>query len=438
MSKPRSDKAGRMLTSWLLAVAVMAPVATRRLAAQPDPHARTLVVKIMASRPGAQLYSIGSGIVVGVDGRSVYIATARHVLEEALDTTGAVVGDLRVVFAWDSGGSEPDRMTLPQARLVRAGRPDAIDLAIISVARGAIRAGSAVHWAFDRQGHAREGDRVYPVGCALEGIGCWEVPPLPDKVAIRNDRLLRFQTGVTAGGHSGGALFNEWGEVVGMITSVDRQFGTALSIEHVLATIRSWGYRWVQLRKSNVPRAGHRWTVGFSYLAPLGADPVLSQSGLNLDSTLSARLPSGRLTISRRLYSSARFLLSGHVAGLRLAPKNLAIGAALVGVQADVRMGPVAVGAFGEVGLGHVQSRYDAPPGGFLISDPSGTSDQYVPFWNRVEGDGAGAGVGFHLALTLTRFLILQGTVGHWGFNMPEKAQNVPDLFAGGGIQIGR
>jgi hypothetical protein len=429
-------KLGRCKASSACVMLALLVLSSNGLAAQPDAEARALVVKVLASRSGAELYSTGSGIVVGTDQYAVYVVTARHVLDEALDSAGALVGRVRVAFAADSAIPEPELQALPKAGLVRLAERGSIDLAVMRVPRDGMSAEVVESFQFDRQGSAREGDRVYPVGCALEGIGCWEVPPLPDKVAVRTDDFLRFQTGVTAGGHSGGALFNQWGEVVGMITSVDRQFGTALSIDYVLSTLRSWDYRWyIKLRKSRVPRAGQRLQVGLTYLWAPGADPILSPDAIPLGATLPTRVPSSRLTVSWRLYASTNVLLNGHLAVLRLAPENLAIGAGFVGLQATLRTGPVAIGAFGEVGYGRVESQFDA--GGHYIANPADGSDEYVPFWSQIKDDGGGTGFGGLLQLTLARFLIVEGTVGHWVFNIPENARNLPDLFVGGGVRIG-
>ncbi len=400
------------------------------LVAQPTAEAQKLVVNILAWRTEKSRYpTVGSGIVVARDQHWVYIATATHVLQPALDNTGKrLTGIVGVAFVSDSLPKNPKPHGLRKAALIKSIPDSVLDLSVIRAPGSDIG-----HIELHRQGLAREGDNVYPVGCAFERVGCWDVPPLPDKVAPRSDSLIRYQTGVTEKGHSGGALFNRWGEVVGMITHQDRPYGIALSIEHVLKEIRSWNYGLAQLHEARVPRAGNRWSLGLSYLYALGEDPITRSDGEAFFPELDRRPPSIRLTVSQRLLVSKRFMIAGHVAALRLAPDNLAIGGGFIGLQANLRLSRIELGLFGEVGLARIESQYDG--GGFFVSE--GGVDRYEPFWIQVEDDKAGAGLGANLTATLSHLITLNATAGHWAFSLPDRSQGIPDLFVGLGINFG-
>jgi hypothetical protein len=396
-----------------------------------------MLVQLWVYQEGRRNPKPGSGFVVGITDKLVFIATAGHVV---LSRDAGGVQDtltVRVAFRSDSltGISEPE--TLPLATVYRAVDNDSLDLAVLIVLTSNIRSSEfdVESLSFDRIGGVGDGDRVYPIGCGLRGFGCWATPALPEVVHLREGHLISYQTQVTSKGHSGGALFNRWGEIVGMIIEVERNIGIAQDIDLVVDSLKKW-VRPVRLGKSRVPRAGPRWTVELAHLWPIDENRFFSPEGLSLGETRE-QLPavSGRIALSRRLYASKHLLVYGHFAGLRLAPKNLTIGGGFVGLQALLRFGRVGIGGFGEVGGAHVESQFDAV--GHYVASASGADNRYVPLWNRVEDDVLGAGFGGRLEITILRFLILQGTIGTWALPMPENSQDLPPFVVGAGMRIG-
>jgi S1-C subfamily serine protease len=380
------------------------PRATTRV---PD-EAKGLVVQVVGRFSDTEAPEMGAGIILGATTQDVFIATARHVLFRE----GAEVRDLRVVFPGDT--RHPIRAT-PRAR-TRTG----LDLAVISVPVSSTRVLQGGLPAFDRRGDSRalkSGAPVNPVGCPL-GV-CWEAPASPDLILGIDRQGILFQTNFIAAGSSGGALFNRWWEVVGLVTTEDPPRGEAIGIDQVVDQVRYWGYP-VQLRRPAVPRGGYRTTVGVSLLAPTGS----------LGNPLPvARIPGGRVTITHRVLPTVGW----HAEFLRLAPDNLSVEAGMAGGQLTFSLGRLTPQLFFEAGLGRVEGRFDR--GGYFV--PSGGGNRYVPFWNQVKQDGIAVGGGVEIELVVAPRCIVQLVGGHWSFNVPDSLPRLPDLFVGAGVKVG-
>ena len=123
-----------------------------------------------------------------------------------------------------------------------------------------------------------------------------------------------------------------------MVLQNDPPFSRAIPIDQVLSLAAGWGYP-VSLQRAKLPRAGYRTHVGLMWLGRLGSDSSSLPDSPN-------RAPSARLVITRRGTS----VLTTHLSALRLAPKNIAVSAGMVGAGLDVRAGRVAAEPFIEVG----------------------------------------------------------------------------------------
>lgn len=149
----------------------------------------------------------GSGIVIGkeVDG-DLLIVTAAHAVEKLADTTRVVVGI----------GMEDRRVT---ADLVGLPDPDT-DLAILRITNPdwvnagnwTLRAPSML--TVNYRYHA--GARVFVLGCPFGE--CWASPVEARIVRLQPDRL-DVRTASRLQGHSGGALVDERGLIIGVFTS---------------------------------------------------------------------------------------------------------------------------------------------------------------------------------------------------------------------------
>jgi hypothetical protein len=127
-------------------------------------------------------------------------------------------------------------------------------------------------------------------------------------------------------------------------------------------------------------------------------------------------------------------LLELHAGSMRLTPDNLSVTGAMFGVGLNLpSKGRVWLNPFLEGGFGHVEGRFDA--GGHFVDD-NGTN-VYVPLWRQVADDGLGFGTGISLmALAIPR-TIVEVTVGHWAFNRPAGAPEMPDIVWGAGLRFG-
>ena len=385
------------------------PVRAVGQTATPIPRdALGLIVQIVnpVSSPDVDFFG-GAGIAIGESDQEIVIATAEHVVRPGAKS-------LRVVFEFARNDSLP-------FRIVRV--DTVLDLAVIVVARNAIRDYRSGVLAFDRRGDVgrlRVGDPVRPIGCPAGE--CWNVPATPDPVISVHERGILFESFFTSPGSSGGGLFNEHWELVGMVTQKGDPIARALSIDQVLDSAAAWGYRSsMRLRQRPIPRAGYDTRVGVAFLGPLGmaSDP--------LDD--SHRLPSSRMTLVRQ----TRTAVIWYASFLRLAPDNLSVRAGMVGGGLTLARGRLAVQPFVEAGLGRVEGRYDG--GGYFVA--SGSGNRYVPVWNQQKDDGIGIGGGIEVELTVAPRMMLHALGGHWSFAVPDSVPKLPDLFVGVGARWG-
>ena len=257
------------------------------------------------------------------------------------------------------------------------------------------------------------------MGCPLGD--CWGVPVPADRVVGVDRQGISFQSGFVKAGSSGGALFNQYWEVVGLVTEDQPPHATAIPIERALVLVRAWGYP-VQLRRAKVPRSGYGYHVGATFLTRVGGSQDVSGA--------ESRFPSGRIVASRR---GDNYGLIWHIAGMRLAPRNLAVTAGMGGVGIDFKYGRFTAQPFIEVGGGQVEGRFQN--GGYYVE--RGESREFVPVWSQEKQDKLGLGVGLNVQALAGPHVTLELMGGHWSFNIPEGLPKLPPLFMGGGLRWG-
>lgn len=379
----------------MLLTAASGPLAAQRLSRMPV-EAKNLVVQVLAT--GGDEEEVGAGIVVSTSDR-IIIATAAHVVRTAQQ--GATI---RVVFQFA-------RNDTLQAKVEQVDRN--LDLAVISVAPPS---GAVQTFAFDRAGDPdglEAGSFVVPVGCP-ERV-CWEPPVSGDRVISAGERRVRFESFFVSPGSSGGALFNQQWEVVGLVTEKNSQDGVALGIAEVADRLHTWGYT-VLLRPTSIPRAGYRTSFSLAGLAPSAG--AITQSG---------RWPSGRLAVFFR----GQQRIGWHVAALRLAPEDLQVTGGMVGTSVSLRASRFVIAPFGEVGAARVKGRFQA--GSYTVQSGSGTTQ--VPVWQSLTSDVIGVGFGADLGVMLAPHIALTGVAGHWNFRTDAQLRSIPKAFAGAGLQ---
>ena len=379
----------------VLATVVAAPLAAQRVSRMPV-EAANLVVQVLAT--GGDEEEVGAGIVVTASNRIV-IATAAHVVRRAQEG-----GKVRVVFQF----ARNDTIEALVDQLDRE-----LDLAVLSVPR---EGRAAMQFAFDRGGDpgALEiGALVVPVGCPDRR--CWEPPVSGDRVISASARRVRFESFFLSPGSSGGALFNEQWEVVGLVTEKNTQDGVAVGMSEVVDRLRKWGYT-VQLGPTRIPRAGYRTRVSLVGLASSGG---LTQSG---------RWPSGRIALLLR----GQERIGWHVTAIRLAPLDLKVTGGMVGASVSLRAGRFGIAPFGEAGVARVNGRFTA--GSYFIQTSGDTTE--VPIWQTVTNDVIGVGLGADLEFLIAPHFAVTGVVGHWSFRTESQLRSIPNVFAGAGLKL--
>lgn len=392
------------------ATAVTAQNCPPQISVAPE-EALRLAVRL-ATYSENRLYQYGTGILVGDRGDTLYVATAAHVVLDA----GWPVDSIRAYFYTDC------LKPVVASVCPRTDPNRDLDLAILCVPAAAARGARPPSLA--RMGNVRRlgaQTPVYPVGCP--GGDCWRVGQ-PDKILVAgaNQPRILFTTFFVSPGHSGGPLFNEWWEVVGMLTKHGQPLSEALPIDSVLnaacdSTCRKREEK-ETLQAPFVPRGGYRLSLGVNALV----------SGANGEPD--GRFPPGRVNLMFRVNP----LVELHAGSIRLTPENLSVSGAMLGVGLNVpSKGRVWLNPFLEGGFGSVEGRFDA--GGHYIDD-NGTN-VYVPLWRQVKDDGLGYGAGVSLMALLAPRTIVEVIVGHWSFNRPVGAPEMPAIVWGAGLRFG-
>jgi S1-C subfamily serine protease len=367
--------------------------------AQMPGAAKDLVVQIVVRSDSGEFIHSGAGIVIGASDR-ITIATAAHVV--AADNPGRTI---TVVFHFAPRDSS--RATVQHA-------DGDMDLAVIAVPRPA----HAPRFSFDRAGDPRamaSGDPVIPVGCP-HGV-CWEPASVPDRFIRIYERGLVFESFVTDPGSSGGALFNRYWEIVGLVTAKGDPQGRALSIEEVMRKAREWQST-VDLHRRRMPRSGY--SARALVLGLAASEGALRSEG---------RWPGGRASIVLR----GQRTIGWHVAALRLAPPDQAVTAGLFGLDLQIRTDRLMLAPFVEFGFGRVEGRYDA--GGYLVQSANGPVLQ--PFWQEAASDVIGFGGGALLGFAVVPHVSIEVLAGHWSFRQPSRLTAFPDLYLGAGLGFG-
>ncbi|HEU4996828.1 MAG TPA: serine protease, partial [Gemmatimonadaceae bacterium] len=328
---------------WIASLALAAPILSQTRGSQTSVRSdsarlapfTSLVVRL--TDPPREAH--GAGIIVGESNGTLYVATARHVLEMiggAYDPP-RVVTSVRVAFFPDTGATVPGRV---DARSYNDTNVTRYDIALLAISKADIQRYAKrfdlKKLDFNRRSdrsHVRSGDRVYSVGCP-QGV-CWEVPT--DESVLNVGEHLTFLTQFVRPGNSGGALFTEWGEVAGMVLESKPPIGHAISTDALIERLRSWDASAVSLRSPTVPP----WPYAFE----------IEAAALASQSRQSGRYPSGRAT----LHGSLAPVLSWHAGAMRLAPENLALTAAVAGLSIrSPRIGRTTAAVFVDAGLGRV------------------------------------------------------------------------------------
>jgi tetratricopeptide (TPR) repeat protein len=231
-------------------------------AAQSDAEkqAHQLVVMIRGSIAGDAV--IGAGVIFFAAQDRLYVATANHVLRRGRGPQSVQrIEDLKVKLNW-LPGEWLDGQILDDL--------DAdLDLAVLSVKtpRGPL-AGSQPFSRLGRPVERRDG--VFAVG--FPASRQWDANLQPDPVSQVTAATVTFQTQFVQQGHSGGGLFNENWELVGLIKQDQPPHAVAIRIEAVIDQLKQWNYT---VALSRAPAT----TTTTARVVPPGPMPLVADGG---------------------------------------------------------------------------------------------------------------------------------------------------------------
>ena len=175
--------------------------------------------------------SIGAGILVGSANDRLYVVTANHVVRRG--TTECA--DIRVELRSLPGEPVPATLTT---------RFDAKrDVAVLAIAGVRAKGIDPSTLPFDRLGDPASlarGDGVRALGNP-EGRP-WGSNVATSPIASANDSVIVFETAQVVPGHSGGALLDVRGQIVGLVLNVLPPEATARNIVQVVELVRGWGF----------------------------------------------------------------------------------------------------------------------------------------------------------------------------------------------------
>lgn len=181
--------------------------------------------------------SFGAGIVIGARAGRIYIATARHVVKSG--RTAAT--DIKVKFKFLPGEKY-------EAKLLEHPGTD-LDLTVLSVSTAGddIPVSEFNFKVLGDSGQLKRRSDVYPLG--NPSAKAWGVALNPEKVDTIKGSVITFQSSYIQKGHSGGALLDGCGDIVGLIVRDSPPNGEALRMESVMQELKSWGFP-VNIEKS--------------------------------------------------------------------------------------------------------------------------------------------------------------------------------------------
>ena len=219
----------------------------------------------------------GAGIIVGHSSDRLYIATANHVVRSGPRQAKSV----ELFLKWLPGEGKTATVTRHS--------DTTLDLAVLIVSKASELSVPALPFGMlgDSTQLARETGRVRAMG--HPGGRDWFARPVPDVVAGGTADAVRFDAAWIGPGYSGGGLFNDKWQLVGMIRSDQPPEGEAVRIERVIERLKDWGYP-VQLG------AGTKVTVVPKVEAPV--EPVAGQTRVNAaDGLTYVWIPRGRFVM---------------------------------------------------------------------------------------------------------------------------------------------
>jgi hypothetical protein len=293
-----------LCAGWLV-LQPAAPSLAQKLASEARGSALSQIVMVTPEGGGC-----GAGIIVGFDEKTIYVATADHVVIDP--STGAQVN----ISAKFLGVSDPRPATTFKTSEPRGSG----DLAVIMVPRDAI-----LDKYLNGLNFSMLPTSASPaVNGAVNSIGCWGGSSWAsgsDEVLLAATQdNLRVHSTVNEG-QSGGGLFSAAWELIGMPLDVSVNEMSARPIDSILRDLRAWGVP-VALK----PRLAKDHVMGADDLAQLVLRRERSQTLATRSNSLRAANPMRALIIGAEAVNQTR------ADGFVLAPAREALTGAQLGI----------------------------------------------------------------------------------------------------------
>ena len=172
--------------------------------------------------------SFGAGIIFGLTGSQLYIATANHVVRQAAQEAQT----LRVQFRWMPGQWKAAELLDVADR--------SLDLAVLLINVGTAGVQTDIlRWdLLGSPGSLKRADSMH--SCGYPQGQPWHINVTPDHFSRNFGNFIFFESVLIAPGNSGGALLNENREIMGMIIDFEPPNGRAVSIQNVADTLKYW------------------------------------------------------------------------------------------------------------------------------------------------------------------------------------------------------
>ena len=224
----------------MLAAAALLLLARGATSADEATEMQRLVALVAVQFDGSTgLSGGGTGVVFAATPEHLYVVTAAHVVR----AQGRSANDIELQF----GEGKP----LVRARL---GQFDTdLDIAVLIVDQPRKAGVNIDNLPFDRlaAGTARRGDQVFMMGRRGERLS---VNVTPDRVSSVSDKSIAVESNFIVKGFSGGPLFSDRWQLLGMIVSDDPPEGIARPLPAIMAKLKQWNVP-VDLR---VPQRGDK------------------------------------------------------------------------------------------------------------------------------------------------------------------------------------
>jgi ankyrin repeat protein len=214
-------------SSWVVALVLATTEASEQDQARIDLEQAARGVVSVEAKIGDRTLQ-GAGVVTVRLRDSVIVVTANHVVRQGSTQAGEIVVRFK---------DKPQRALVAKL-LSEFDKAD--DLAVFQV-DGLHEQGvepcalPAMH--IDAPQVVRRGHGVYPIGNPA-GVA-WRVPAVSDTVTDVGERNITFQSAVIDSGHSGGGLFNAFGDLVGIIRADQPPYGVATPAARAWALLRA-------------------------------------------------------------------------------------------------------------------------------------------------------------------------------------------------------